>query len=140
MTQTQNGRPVAGAAGEQVGQTGSQSTQASDIHQPLAGWCPPGGCSARRFAEMERAIRYAFTAGRVFERNEMCETEATWKPFARKTYEQRVAERMASMPGSNPPPGLKFDDPDWPPVAVPGGGGVRLGPGQIITEPAGVAA
>ncbi|MEV4820249.1 hypothetical protein [Micromonospora sp. NPDC049274] len=108
--------------------------------EPTAGWCPPGGCAARRVAELERAIKYAFTAGRVYERAEMCETEATWKPLARKTYEQRVAERVASMSGSNPPPGLKFDDPDWPPVAVPGGGGVRLGPGQIITEPAGVAA
>ncbi|MBM0232884.1 hypothetical protein JNW91_14055 [Micromonospora sp. STR1_7] len=104
---------------------------------PVAGWCPPGGCSARRVAELEHALKSAFTAGRLYERAEMCETEATWKPLARRTYEQRVAERIAAMPRST---NLRFDDPEWPPVAVPGGGGLRLGPGQIITEPAGVAA
>lgn len=104
--------------------------------EPGAGWCPPGGCTARRVAELERAVQFAFTAGRTYERAEMCEMEATWRPLARKTYEQRVVERMAAMPSGT---ALKFDDPDWPPVAVPGGGGLRLGPGQII-EPAGVAA
>lgn len=140
MTQTHSRPAGNGAAAEQVGETSSQSTHVTDVPRPLAGWCPPGGCTARRVAELERAVQFAFTAGRVYERAEMAETEATWKPLARKTYEQRVAERIAAMPGSTPPPGLRFDDPDWPPVAVPGGGGVRLGPGQIIAEPAGVAA
>lgn len=131
MPQTQNGRPGAGAAGKQVGQT-NRSVPLTDMPRQVTGWCPPGGCTARQTAELELAVKLAFANGRAYERAELAEMEATWRPLIRPTYEQRVAERLAAMPGSNPPPALRFDDAEWPPVAVPGGGGVRLGVGQIV--------
>ncbi|MFV2102812.1 hypothetical protein [Micromonospora sp. LOL_024] len=99
---------------------------------PAAGFCPPGGCPARVDELVELAALLAFAQGRAYERAELAETEATWKPLARKTYEQQVAERMASLPGRTPAAPLRFDDSEWPAVAVPGGGGLRLGAGQVI--------
>lgn len=111
----------------------------ADLITPAAPWCPPGGCRARLGAELESAVTLAYEQGRAYERAELARLElTTWRPLARKTWEEAVVERVASLPGSTPAPRLRFDDPDWPPVAVPGGGGVRLGPGQVIG--AGVAA
>ncbi|AYF31477.1 hypothetical protein CSH63_29330 [Micromonospora tulbaghiae] len=102
---------------------------------PTAGWCPPGGCPARQTAELEVAVALAFDLGRAYERAELAELElTTWRSVTRKTQEDKVAERMEAMRGSVPPPPLRFDDPDWPPVAVPGGG-VRVGPGQLVRYP-----
>lgn len=67
------------------------------IRLPGTGWCPPGGCTARQAAELEHAAALAFESGRAYERAELAETEATWRPLARKTYEQQVAERIAEM-------------------------------------------
>ena len=135
MTQTHSRPAGNGAAAEQVGETSSQSTHTVDELRPIAGWCPPGGCSARRADELELAVTLAFESGRRYERVELAALElAVWRPLARKTWEQAVAERVADMTARVPTPALRFDDPDWPPVAVPGGGGVRLGPGQIITN------
>ncbi len=64
---------------------------------PGTSWCPPGGCTARNAAELESAVALAFEHGRAYERAELAATEATWKPLARKTYEQQVAERLAEM-------------------------------------------
>ncbi|MBM0238430.1 hypothetical protein JNW88_17060 [Micromonospora sp. ATA32] len=103
----------------------------TDLLAPTAGWCPPGGCPVRVAEQLEVAVTLAFQQGRAYERGELAAMEATWKPFARKTYEEAVAARIEALPGKTPPPPLRFDDPDWPPVAIPGAG-VRLGPGQII--------
>ena len=64
---------------------------------PGAGFCPPGGCSARLGEQLETAVALAFEQGRAYERGELAEMEATWKPLARKTYEQQVTARMAEM-------------------------------------------
>lgn len=95
-------------------------------------WCPPGGCPVRRTAELEHAIALAFEHGRAYERAELAQLETTWQPIARATWEEQVARRIAELPGRNPAPPLRFDDPDWPAVAVPGGGGIRLGPTGVI--------
>ncbi|MFB9238686.1 hypothetical protein ACFFWC_24685 [Plantactinospora siamensis] len=102
------------------------------------GWCPPGGCRARLDRELELAVALAFEQGRAYERAELAQLESTWPALARKTWEESVAERVAQLAGSTPPPRLRFNDPDWPPVAVPGGGGIRIGPGRGAHE--GVAA
>lgn len=65
--------------------------------EPVAGWCPPGGCSVRVAEQAEQAATLAFQLGREHERAELAELESTWKPLARKTYEQKVAERVAEM-------------------------------------------
>ncbi|MFG1844900.1 hypothetical protein [Micromonospora carbonacea] len=105
----------------------------TDPLTPPAGWCPPGGCAARRGADLQDAVTLAFELGRTHERAELAALElATWLPLARATHEQKIAERTASLPGTRPAPPLRFDDPDWPPVAVPGGGGLRLGHAQVV--------
>ncbi|MFY1703927.1 hypothetical protein ACN28G_19695 [Micromonospora sp. WMMA1923] len=101
--------------------------------RPIAGWCPPGGCAARRAADLQDAAALAFELGRAHERAELAALElTTWRSRARLTHEQKVAERIASLPGTRPAPPLRFDDPDWPAVAVPGGGGLRLGHAQVV--------
>lgn len=96
------------------------------------GWCPPGGCPGWTREKVADALAQAFAAGRAYERAELAQLEATWKPIARATWEEQVARRIAELPGRNPAPPLRFDDPDWPAVAVPGGGGIRLGPTGVI--------
>lgn len=61
------------------------------------GWCPPGGCPARLGEQLQHAVTLAFEQGRAYERAELAEMEATWKPLARETYEQRVTARIAAM-------------------------------------------
>ncbi|MFJ8687182.1 hypothetical protein [Micromonospora wenchangensis] len=105
----------------------------NDPLTPTAGWCPPGGCATRQRATLDLAVTLAFEQGRTYERAELAALElTTWLPIARTTHEQKVAERAAALPGATKVPPLRFDEPGWPPVAVPGGGGVRLGLGQII--------
>ncbi|MFG1800206.1 hypothetical protein ACGFI4_08535 [Micromonospora carbonacea] len=105
----------------------------TDPLTPPAGWCPPGGCAARRATDLHDAAMLAFELGRAHERAELAALElTTWLPLARATHEQKIAERVASLPGAHPAPPLRFDDPDWPAVAVPGGGGLRLGHGQVV--------
>lgn len=65
---------------------------------PGTGWCPPGGCAARRAAELELAVALAFEHGRAYERAELAALDGTtWRPLARRTREQQHAERMAEM-------------------------------------------
>lgn len=68
-------------------------------------------------------VALAYRSGRVHGAAEdIAEDVACWREYAAPapTREQRVAERMTSMRGTTPPPPLRLDDPDWPPVAVPG--------------------
>lgn len=83
-------------------------------------------------AEVAYLIALAYEVGRLHGYSEdVAETAACWREHAQPqpTREQRVAARLAAMPAPRP---QRYDDPDWPPVAVPGGG-VRVGPGLIIT-------
>lgn len=52
------------------------------------------------------------------------ELDAAWRPVGRRTYEQRVAERIAAMERYARRLRADLDarepDGDWPPVAVPG--------------------
>lgn len=94
MTTTQNARPAAnGTGGEQVRQT------AHSVPPPaVTGWCPPGGCAVRVAEQIERAAVTAHALGRAYERAELAELAVTtWAPIARRTHEQRVAERIAEM-------------------------------------------
>lgn len=82
--------------------------------------------------EVAHLVRLAYDTGRLHGwAADMAELEGCWREHAepRKTRQDRIAERLAAMPSPKP---QRYDDPDWPPVAVPGAGGVRLGPGQIV--------
>ena len=73
----------------------------------------------------------AYTAGQLAERHRIAaaqaELEVAWRPIGRRTYAEQVTRRIAELPGSATPRPLRFDDPDWPAVALPGAPGVRLG-------------
>ncbi|MET7705452.1 hypothetical protein [Micromonospora sp. NPDC005413] len=98
MTQTHSRPAGNGAAAEQVGETSSQSTHATDTLRPLAGWCPPGGCPVRVAGQIQRAAVMAHAIGRAYERAELAELAmTTWAPIARRTREQWVAARIAEM-------------------------------------------
>ncbi|WFE45011.1 hypothetical protein [Verrucosispora sp. WMMD1129] len=98
MPQTRNRPGVAsGAASEVTAATTSSVPPTSGVLRPVAGWCPPGGCAARNADRLEQAVVLAFEHGRAYERAELAEMESTWRPLARSTYEQKVAERMAEM-------------------------------------------
>jgi hypothetical protein len=74
---------------------------------------------------MAMALRWGYES-RVDEENE------AWPPAPVLTfgrwYDQALERERADA--ELPPARPRFDDPDWPPVAVPGTG-VRLGPGSI---------
>ncbi|MDG9673026.1 hypothetical protein [Micromonospora sp. DH14] len=109
MITTQNGHPgmAPEVAGKQVGETNRSVPPAGDTPRPLAGWCPPGGCTTRSAAELEHAVTLAFEAGRAYERAELAEQhELWWKTRPAKalgygrdhsTYERQVAGRIAVM-------------------------------------------
>jgi hypothetical protein len=86
--------------------------------------------------QVAHAVALAYDTGRRHGwAEDMAEDAACWEEFAQPqpTREQRVAIRIAELPGRTPPAPQRYDDPDWPPVAVPGGG-IRLGAGQAIAQ------
>jgi len=67
----------------------------------------------------ELAVTLAFESGRDYERAaaaELARLEKTWDPEL--DWATNVAKRAAKLGPSKP---IRYDDPEWPPVAVPGG-------------------
>ena len=89
------------------------------------GLCPPAGCPGFTAEQVARAVAQAYQRGREDERRQLVDLGDDRPAELRKTREQYVAERLAALPAPKP---LRFDDSDWPPVAVPGVPGLRLGP------------
>ena len=70
--------------------------------------------------EVAVLIRLSYAAGATDAYlDDLAELRAVWElhPLPRPSYEERVAARLASYP---PPRPLVLNDPDWPPVRVPG--------------------
>jgi hypothetical protein len=86
--------------------------------------------SIPRPADIADALRIGYEAGYSYALAQLAERyddlDFLVRPIARPTPAQRHAARVAEYERSART--IRFDDPDWPPVAVPGVPGVRLGP------------
>lgn len=95
MPQTQRSGPP-----HQTGRPPNTTTQqrsAVEFTGPVAGWCPPGGCPRWTHEKVTHAVGLAWAKAWNDAQEFMTETAATWRPLARKSYEAKVAERMAEM-------------------------------------------
>ena len=82
--------------------------------------------------DYETGFRDGYTQALTHAAQRIDELDYIWQPIKRPTYEQVVAARIEAMRGRTPPATLRFDDPNWPPVLVPGGGGLRIGPTGVF--------
>ncbi len=90
-------------------------------------------------AQLDALLELAYESGRTDEAHRIgeaiAELDRCWVERAKLTEEQRVAARIAELGGRAAAVPLRYDNPGWPPVAVPGGGGIRLDPATAPAAP-----
>lgn len=99
---TNESRPLVRGGSQKVTSAATNSSvtpqgDETEFRGPLAGWCPPGGCPGWTPDKVAHAASLAYAKGYNDAREFLAETTATWRPLARKTHEEKVAERMAEM-------------------------------------------